>query len=253
MNRPRMVRLVIAGVVIAACGGQSGDTSGPQRGVLVSAAASLTDAFTAIEVPFEEANSDVDLVFNFAGSSALREQILEGAPVDAFASADQATMDQVIAEVGVAVGPRVFATNSLTIAVPAGNPAGVAGLEDFANRELLVGLCAEQVPCGDLARRALASAGIAPEVDTNELDVRSLLSKIGVGELDAGITYVTDVIAAGGTVDGLAIPASQNVRADYPIAVLEDAPNRIDAEVFMAFVLSDEGQSILAEYGFGSP
>lgn len=253
MKKLTIMLVVIAGLMIGACGGRAGDTSERRREILVSAAASLTDAFTAIEISFEQFNPSVDVVLNFAGSSSLREQILEGAPVDVFASANRTIMDQVIAGGGVSGEVRVFATNSLAIAVPTGNPAGVGGLEDFANGDLLIGLCAEQVPCGEFARRALADAGITPEVDTNEPDVRALLTKIGAGELDAGITYATDLPSAADTVDGVAIPVAQNVTTDYPIAVLDDAPNPADAEAFVAFVLSDGGQAILAQYGFDSP
>jgi molybdate transport system substrate-binding protein len=220
---------------------------------LVSAAASLTDAFGEIEVVFEEANPDVDVVLNLGPSSGLREQILEGAPADVFASANTSNMDQ-LAEAGEVAGePRVFVTNLLQIAVPAGNPGGVAGLEDFARDDLLIGLCAEDAPCGQFAREALDSAGVTPAIDTNEPDVRALLTKVEAGELDAGITYVTDVISTGGMVEGVDIPDADNVLAEYPIAVLTNASNKAGATAFVDFVLSDEGQAILREYGFASP
>ena len=172
--------------MVIACSGSSVEGE-----LLVSAAASLTDAFAEIESAFEEANPDVDVVLNLGSSSALREQILEGAPADVFASANTSNMDQV-AEAGELSGEaEIFATNSLQIAVPTGNPGGVTGLEDFAREELLIGLCAEDVPCGDFGRQALAKAGVIPSIDTNEPDVRALLTKIEAGELDAGITYVT--------------------------------------------------------------
>jgi molybdate transport system substrate-binding protein len=161
-------------------------------------------------------------------------------------------MDQVV-EAGEAADPEVFVRNLLQIAVPSGNPGEVAGLEDFARDELLIGLCAEDVPCGDFAREALANAGITPSIDTNEPDVRSLLTKVEEGELDAGIVYVTDVLSTGGAVEGVVIPEDQNVTADYPIATLASAPNPDGAGVFVEFVLSDEGQAILGEYGFASP
>lgn len=258
-HRSRRLAVVAAGLALlaGACGDDGGGADptgdGPSGGVLVFAAASLTDAFTEVEAAFEAAHPDVDVQLNLAGSSALREQILEGAPVDVFASANMANMDQVV-EAGAAAGePRVFARNLLQIAVPAGNPGAVADLDDLADESLFVGLCAEGVPCGDFAREALARAGVEAAVDSDEPDVRALLTKIGVGELDAGIVYVTDVIAAGDLVEGVAIPAEDNVEAAYPIVALAGAPNPEAAEAFIGFVVGAEGRSILAGYGFAEP
>jgi molybdate transport system substrate-binding protein len=190
--------------------------------------------------------------FNFGASSALREQILAGAPADVFASANPSNMDRVV-DGGLANDPEDFMTNVLELAVPAGNEAGVTGLDDFANADLLIGLCAEEVPCGEFGREALANAGVTPSIDTDEPDVRSLLTKIEAGDLDAGIVYATDVLAAGDTVEGVEIPAEANVVATYPIAALTDAANPDTADAFVEFVLSDEGQEILQSYGFDSP
>lgn len=246
----RMALLMALVVVLGACGDDGGSVEGE---LLVSAAASLTDAFADVEAAFEDANPDVDVVLNLGSSSSLREQILEGAPADVFASANTSNMDQVVEAGEVEGEPEIFVRNLLQIAVPSGNPAGVTGLEDFGRDELLIGLCAEEVPCGDFAREALANAGVTPAIDTNEPDVRALLTKVEAGELDAGITYVTDVSSTGGTVDGVDIPEDQNVVASYPIAALTNAPNPDAAAAFVAFVLSDEGQAILAEYGFAAP
>ena len=240
--------LALGLVVTVACGGGQN----VEGELLVSAAASLTDALAEIEAEFETANPEVDVVLNLGSSSSLREQILEGAPADVFASANTSNMDQVI-EAGEAESGEIFVTNLLQIAVPAGNPAGIAGLEDFANEDLLIGLCAEDVPCGDFGRQALENGGITPAIDTNEPDVRALLTKIEAGELDAGITYVTDVLSTDGAVEGVDIPDDVNVVAEYPIAALTNAPNPDAAAAFVDFVLSDEGQAILASYGFQSP
>jgi molybdate transport system substrate-binding protein len=245
----RLLGPLVAIAVVAACSG-GGEVEGE---VLVSAAASLTDAFGEIETAFEEDNPDVDVVLNLGPSSGLREQILEGAPADVFASANTSNMDQLVEAGDVEGEPEIFVANLLQIAVPAGNPSGVTGLDDFGRDELLIGLCAEDVPCGEFAREALANAGVTPAIDTNEPDVRALLTKVEAGELDAGITYVTDVISTDGAVEGVDIPEDVNVVARYPIAVLSNAPNSEAAAAFVDFVLSERGQAILLEYGFAAP
>ena len=247
----RVTIMMLLALVGAGCSG-SGDES-VNGEVLVSAAASLTEAFTVIEDAFEDANPGIDVSLNLASSSSLREQILEGAPVDVFASANTPNMDRVSEAGAVAGEARVFAENTLQIAVPAGNPAGVTGLVDFANQELLIGLCAEDVPCGDFGRQALDNAGVTPSIDSNEPDVRALLTKIEAGELDAGIVYVTDVISMEGGVEGVEIPENQNVVAEYSIAILVAAPNAEAAAAFVSFVMSDAGQGIMGEYGFIAP
>lgn len=244
---------IVLFISMAAVLALGGCTSQSERELVVSAAASLADSFASIESAFEEANAGVDVVVNLAGSSALREQILEGAPVDVFASASLSDMDRLVAA-GETVGePRVFASNLLQIAVPSGNPAGVVGLGDFADEDLLIGLCADGVPCGDFAREVLANAGVVPSIDTNESDVRSLLTKIESGELDTGIVYLTDVVSSRGAVEGVGIPEDINVTAEYPIGIMANGADHEDAAAFIEFVLSDEGQAIMAEFGFSSP
>ena len=251
----------VPALVFAACGDDdagpaaAGPPAGkptPEGDITVFAAASLTDAFTELGTAFEAENPEASVEFNFGASSALREQILAGAPADVFASANTSNMDEVV-DGGAASDPEGFVTNQLEIAVPAGNEAGVTGLDHFANPDLLIGLCAEDVPCGEFGREALANAGVTPSIDTNEPDVRSLLTKVEAGDLDAGIVYVTDVMAAGDTVEGVEIPAEENVVATYRIAALTDAANPDAADAFVQFVLSDEGQEILQSYGFGGP
>lgn len=233
--------------LVAACSGTSASET-----VLVSAASSLAEAFTLIEDEFEVEHPDLDVVLNLAGSSTLREQILEGAPADVFASADVSNMEIVATEIGVASPPVIFTTNRLQIAVPQGNPGSVDGLDDFDREDLLIGLCNVGVPCGDFAREALALADVVPDVDTNEPDVRSLLTKVEAGELDAGITYVTDVVGAD-SVEGVVIPNEFNVVAEYPIAILEQSPNPDGAAAFVDFVTGELGQTILTDQGFSGP
>lgn len=242
------MRLAVAAilVLVAGCAG------GERREVLVSAAASQTDAFRVLEEQFEREHPEVDVLLNFGGSSALREQILAGAPADVFAAANESNMQEV-ASAGLVVGdPVLFATNSMVIAVPAGNPGGVMSLDDLQREELLIGLCAPAVPCGDFAASALAKAGVEPAPDTLEPDVRSLLTKIGAGELDAGVVYVTDVAASPET-EAVSIPVGINEVVRYPIAVLAGGSNPDDAALFVGFVLSAAGQRVLQSFGFGAP
>jgi molybdate transport system substrate-binding protein len=240
-----LISMVIVG---SACGSSTGDQQ-----LVVSAAASLAGVFTEIEEAFEEANPGVDVEMNFAGSSRLKEQILEGAPVDVFASANEEAMTVVTAAILPDSVPQVFALNSLAIAVPAGNSAGVAGLDDFADPQLFVGLCIAAVPCGQYAHQTLRSAGVVPSVDSEEPDVRALLLKIELGELDLGIVYITDVIGAAGSVESVAIPSLHNTVATYPIVSLATGENQAVADAFVAYVLSDMGRQILASYGFELP
>lgn len=245
------MRIVVAIVVALAMTGCA--DSGSDEELLVSAAASLTDVFAALEGAFEEANPGVDVVLNLAGSSRLREQILGGAPVDVFASASAVDMDHVVSAGETIGAPRLLARNRLQIAVPAGNPAGVGGLADLEEPDLLVGLCAEGVPCGDLARQALERAEVTPSIDTNEPDVRSLLTKIEAGELDVAITYTTDTASTDGAVEGVDIPNRVNVVTEYWVVVLADAREPAIATAFIDFVTSEEGQETMSEFGFGTP
>jgi molybdate transport system substrate-binding protein len=253
------VALCLALGAAAACGSDDdSDAAGPsttaaepglEGTITVFAAASLTDAFGEAADEFMAAHPDTTVELNLAASSALREQILAGAPGDVFASANADNMDQVV-EAGAAEDPEVLARNALEIVVPAGNPARVDGLDDFADPDLLVGLCAAEVPCGAFAREALANAGVTPDQDTDEPDVRSLLTKVAEGELDAGIVYRSDVLAAGATVEGIAIPEEVNVIAEYPIATLTASGAPDVADAFVEYLIGDEGQAILTSWGF---
>ena len=248
-GRHPLASLVVVLLVAASCGG----SDDADRTVRVFAAASLTNAFTEMEAAFEGANPGIDVELNLAGSSTLREQILEGAPADVFASAHLSAMEDVLASGDIVDPPVDFALNQLQLAVPSGNPAGVTALRDLTEDDLLVGLCAAAVPCGGLAREALRRAGVEPSLDTEEADVRALLSKIEAGELDAGIVYVSDIVNAGGRVEGIGSPDDLGAFIGYPIAVLADAPNPDAGTDFVGFVLSEAGRTILADAGFGLP
>lgn len=233
--------------------GEAPESAGAEGTTTVFAAASLTDVFTEIAAAFEEANPGATVELSFGPSSGLATQINEGAPADVLATASTSTMDQVVEAESVTEEPDVFATNLLELAVPPDNPACVGGLDDLADEDLVVGLCAEEVPCGDFARQALDQAGIEASVDTDEPDVRALLTKVEEAQVDVGVVYRTDVIAADGAVEGVEIPDDQNVAATYPIAPVADAANPDGADAFVEFVLSDAGQAALAAAGFSPP
>ena len=241
-----LVGLVVAAIV-AACAAP--DTAE----VVVSAAASLDSVFAALEESFEDAYPGVDVVRNVGSSSLLRYQIVEGAPVDVYASADHVYMDLVEAEGLIESGPTIFAVNRMVIAVPSGNPGGITGLDDFTRSDLLLGLCAPEVPCGALAREVLNAAAVTPDVDTNEPDVRALLTKIEAGELDGGIVYASDVAVRGGAVEGIEIDRRHNVGVGYPIAVIAQGESRDYARLFVDHVLSAESRAVLTRFGFGTP
>lgn len=229
--------MLAAAVVLALAGCAMPPAPTPDT-VTVFAAASLTESFDEIAAAFEAANPGVDVVLNYGGSSGLATQIAEGAPADVFAAASTTQLPD----------GTVFATNALALAVPAGNPGGVTGLADLARPELAIALCAVEVPCGAASATLLEQAGITASVDTSEQDVKAVLTKIELGEVDAGLVYVTDVRAAGAAVEGIALPEAELVA--YPIAALTDSEA---AAAFVAFVLSDAGQAILREAGFGAP
>ena len=245
---------------LTACGGGGEQASAPapsggptvSGSITVSAAASLTGSFEQLAEAFEAAYPGTDVVLSFGGSPALAQQIVSGAPVDVFAAASPATM-QTVVDAGDASDPRTFARNRLQIAVPADDPGVVTGLADFARPELKIALCAPAVPCGVAAGKAFAAAGLTPSVDTEEQDVKAALTKVVEGEVDAALVYRTDVLAAGTKVRGIAFPEADGAVNDYPIAATTDAENAAGAEAFVAYVLSQKGQDVLAAAGFDRP
>ena len=239
-------RLLVLALMVTAC------AAGPaERQLIVSAASSLTDAFGDVADAFEAQNAGVSVVLNLGGSSALREQILQGAPADVLATADQATMRDVI-DGGAATRSDVFARNRLVIAVASGNPAGVESLEDLARTELFVGLCAPAVPCGRLAALVLEAGGVVPAVDTQEPNVRSLVTKIGNGDLDVGLVYLSDVFGST-LVEGIALPTDIDTTNEYHVAALTEAQQPDLATAFIGFLLSDDGVAILLANGLEAP
>jgi len=256
VRRP-LVLAALATLALAGCTAAAPEPTPTIEGTLsgtvtVFAAASLTESFQAIADAFTAEHPNVQVTFNFGGSSGLATQIVDGAPVDVFAAASPATMTTVT-DAGLATDTQDFASNTLEIAVPTDNPGGVTGLADFANPDLAIALCAAEVPCGAAAARALDAAGIMASVDTYEQDVKAVLTKVELGEVDAGLVYRTDVLAAGAKVKGIEFPEATGAIARYPIAALTTSANPYAADAFVAFVLSDAGQRILQEAGFGAP
>lgn len=242
-------------VTVAAMLAVAGCTDGSERTdrVTVFAAASLTESFQAIADTFMQRNPAIDVTFNFAGSSALAQQITSGAPADVFAAASPATMRTVVGAGDAAGRPEVFARNRLEIVVPPDNPGKVTSLADFADPDLTIALCAPEVPCGEAAERALAAAGIAPAPDTLEQDVKAALGKVELGEADAALVYRTDAVAAGAGVRGIEFSEAETAVNDYLITTLTDAPNGAGARAFVEYVRSAEGRQVLADAGFDRP
>ncbi|MGE5595490.1 MAG: molybdate ABC transporter substrate-binding protein [Hyphomicrobiales bacterium] len=275
------VLVLAAAAAFAACGDDDDDdlsptpaattaassltsTADPVKGeVVVFAASSLTDAFNDLGNAFEAEYPGTKVTYNFASSSALATQINEGAPADVFASADLAQM-KVVTDAGNAGEAKQFATNRPVVVVPkSGSP--VAAFEDLAKSGVRLVLAAPEVPIGRYARDILANAsasgGISPDfsdrvlanLESNEANVRAVLTKVQLGEADAGIVYSTDAAVAGDDVRVIDVPEAFNVIARYPIAAVTDSENPSGAAAFVAFVLSDGGQAVLKKYGFGSP
>ena len=257
--------VLVAGLALAGCSSSTPTADAPtptaeaggatpefEGTVTVFAAASLTETFDALKLAFESVNPGVEVVYNYGGSSALAEQIVQGAPADVFAAASTATMTTVT-DASLAATPTDFATNTLEIAVPVGNPGKVTGLDDFADKDLAIAVCAEEVPCGAASAQIFEATGITPSVDTYEQDVKAVLTKVELGEADAGLVYVTDVKAAGDAVEGVEFAEAADAVNDYPIATLTEATNPDAADAFVAFVLSAEGQAALSDAGFGTP
>lgn len=260
--------VLLAGVLaVTACGPTGSDPAGtdarpsgasdPAGGLsgslTVFAASSLTESYTALVDAFMDANPDVDVRLNFAGSAELVAQIAAGAPVDVIATADAASVAAAIDALDASDEPAPqsvrFATSTLQIVVEAGNPLAITSLADLADPDLVVVLCDESVPCGRYAAQALDASKVTLMPASREQSAKAVMSKVLLGEADAGIAYRTDVVAAGDAVTGIALPNALGVMVEYWMAARDSAL----AAAFAAFVLGAVGQETLASYGFGAP
>lgn len=264
-RRCAALALLVMTPLAAGCAASEGDVDGSNRsGASVSGAATLEGSLHVLVAAsllpvaevlagdFELLHPGVDVQIAGAGSSALREQVLAGAPADVFVPADPSHLQTVRHEVGISGEPVVVARNSLVLAVPAGNDAGVAALADLTRPELLIGLCAAEVPCGAHARAGLSRAGIEPVPDTDEPNVRALVTKLAAGELDAAVVYASDARTAAG-IESLGWDAGSAPETTYEAAVLTRAPNTQAAEAFVDFLHSAAARDTFVAHGFGAP
>jgi len=233
----------------AAAASSSAATTGT---ITVFAAASLTGTFTELGKQFKAAHQGDTVKFSFGASSTLATQITDGAPADVFASAAPKNMETVVSA-GDASNPQNFAKNTAEVAVPPSNPANVTSVNDLAKSSVKVALCQPQVPCGVVAAEVFKNVGITVKPVTLQPDVKSVLTQVELGNVDAGVVYVTDVKAADSKVKGVTIPAGQNASTLYPIATISSSKEMSIAQAFVAYVLSPAGQQVLAAAGFEKP
>ena len=260
--RPAMLAATVAvALMLTGCSGVAGSNApNPGAGhdtlkgtVTVLAAASLAQVYGQLATEFEKLHPNVTITESFGGSSALATQIVQGAPADLFATANEVTMKPVTDAGLTDETPIVYATNVLTLIVPPSNPAKVTGVADLANPAVKVALCDKTVPCGSAAVTLLAAEHLTVTPVTLEQDVTAVLTKVELNEVDAGLVYVTDATTAGNKVRQIAVPDAANVINRYPIALLKNSSNKAAAQAFEQFILSTTGLGALKRAGFGTP
>ncbi|MBX7435328.1 molybdate ABC transporter substrate-binding protein [Mycobacterium sp. Y57] len=257
MNSSTAAAVVVSVALLAGCASPSPDGASPQPSrvdhLTVFAAASLTSTFTELGAAFESAHPGTTVTFNFAGSSSLVTQLAEGAPADVFASADTANMSKA-ADAGLLSGDPVdFASNTLTIVTPPGNPRGITSFADLAAPGIQVVVCAPQVPCGAAAAGVEQATGVTLTPVSEESAVTDVLGKITSGQADAGLVYATDAAGAGDKVTAIAFPESADAVNTYPIAALSESANPAAAQRFIELVTGPQGQQVLTSAGFAGP
>lgn len=247
---------LFASLLLTACGATAGGSATSPGGtnlhgtIKVFAAASLTESFQALGAAFEAVHPGVSVQFNFAGTPTLVTQIEQGAPADVFASADISNMDKVRTDGFIVAAPVVFAHNKLEIVVAAGNPKHIVSLTDLSRPGVIYISEGPTVPAGKYSLQVLAKAGVSVTPKSLETDVKSVVSKIELGEADAGIVYTTDVKSAGDKVEGIPIPDADNVIATYPMVEVKGSANSAAALAFIDYVRSAAGQAKLESFGF---
>ena len=248
------VAALSAATLIAGCASSQTDTAASSTGdITVFAAASLKSTFTELGKQFEKDNGGTHVAVSFAGSSDLVTQLTQGAPADVFASADEKNMTKAT-DAGIVSGQPVdFATNTLTIVTPPGNPKGIKSFADLATPGTLVVVCAPQVPCGSATEKVEKATGVALAPVSEESAVTDVLGKITSGQADAGLVYVTDASGAGDKVTSVPFPESSGAVNTYPIAVLKDSKNAATAQKFVDLVTGPEGRKVLGAAGFAAP
>ena len=256
MRRFAVILAALVAVAAAGCSSSSStsstSTSSSTGTITVFAAASLMGTFTQLGKQFEAAHKGDTVKFSFGPSDGLAAEITSGAPADVFASASAKTMDTVVTA-GDAASPTNFAKNVMEVAVPPNNPANVTSVTDLAKSSVKVALCEPTVPCGVVAAEVFKNAGITVKPVTLQADVKSVLTQVELGNVDAGMVYVTDVMAAGSKVKGVTIPASDNASTLYPIATISSSKHKSEAQAFVSYVLSPAGQQVLTAAGFQKP
>jgi molybdate transport system substrate-binding protein len=235
-------------VLAAGCGDDAG--GGTSTTLTVLAASSLTDAFTELERGYESEHPGVEVQLSYDSSSTLAEQVVQGAPADVLATADEHTM-QTVVDAGLTAGePVAFARNRLVLATPPDNPAGVDDVGDLEHDTVAYAVCVPDAPCGAASRTVLDLAGVSADPVTEEDNVRDTLGKVTTGEVDAGLVYASDAQAAGDDVHVVAVPEARRVLNANVVAVLSGAGSRRDATAWVELVCSPRGQQVLRESGF---
>jgi molybdate transport system substrate-binding protein len=246
-----LVAALLALSLLSAC---SADASEDEPTLRVLAAASLAKVAATVGEEFEAGHPGTRVEYSFNGSAELVAGVRNGSPGDVLVTADVATMDRVVRAGESLTEPVIVAVNRLALAVPDENPGHVQSLVDLARADLVVALCAPEVPCGSAAARVFAAVGIVPSVDTYESSVTGVLTKLMVGEVDAGLVYRTDLAVAGPSVSSVPLPdEADGVLNDYPAVVLRSAENRKLAKEFLAYLQSAEAQAELRRAGFELP
>ncbi|WP_020502143.1 molybdate ABC transporter substrate-binding protein [Sciscionella marina] len=252
MRKPVIAMAALLGLALTACGSGGGgqNASGGKQTLTVSAAASLTEAFDKLKTDFEHAHPGVQVKLNYDGSSTLVQQITNGAKVDVFASADQKNMDKLVKAGDNQDAPKKFASNTLEIAVPKGNPKHIKSFADLARPDVHTVVCAPPVPCGAATKKVEQASGITLHPKSEEQNVKSVLAKVRSTDADAGLVYVSDVKTAGPKVSGVTFPENKAAVNSYPVAIVKGTKQEQLAKQFVDMLTAAEGKKRLTDAGF---